>query len=109
MRIIDVWINCPSAEVADTIANALISKRLVACSNRYGEIVSRYHWKGKIEEAVEVPLLVKTRSSLFEQVKNETVRVHPYETPSVLCVEISAANQEYIDWIYEQTEPADPE
>lgn len=109
MRIIDVWINCPSAEVADTIADALISKRLVACANRYGEISSRYYWKGKIEEESEVPLLVKTRSSLFEQVKNETVRLHPYEIPSVLGMEISAANQEYIDWVYAETETSKTE
>lgn len=105
MRIVDVWINCPSADVADAIADALISKRLVACSNRYGEIASRYFWKGKIEEAIEVPLLVKTRLSLFEAVKEETIRLHPYETPSVLGVEISAGNQEYIDWVYAETEP----
>ena len=105
MRIIDVWINCPSADVADAIADALISKRLVASSNRYGEIASRYHWQGKIEQTTEIPLLVKTRSSLFEAVKDETIRLHPYETPSVLCVEIAAANQEYIDWVYAETEP----
>jgi len=107
MRIIGVWINCPSTDVADAIANALLSKRLVASSNRYREITNRYHWKGRIAEGVEVPLLVKTRSSLFEEVKNEAARLHPYETPSVLCVDISAANQEYIDWVYEETESKD--
>lgn len=102
--IIDIWINCPSEKVADTLAKELMAARLVACANRYPQIASRYFWKGEVEEAEEVPLLVKTRKELFEAVASTATKVHPYETPSILCTDVAAANQDYIDWIYQETE-----
>lgn len=101
--IIDVWINCPSTDVADTLAKELMDLRLVACANRYPMIASRYFWKGAIEEADEVPLLVKTRKELFEVVVISATKFHPYETPSILCIDVAAANQDYIDWVFEET------
>ena len=105
--IIDIWINCPSETDADRIAEALMDKRLVACANRYPRIRSRYFWKGEIASEDEVPLLLKTRTSLFEAVVATARASHPYETPSVLCIDVAAANQDYIDWIYAETRVPD--
>lgn len=101
--IIAIWINCPTAKDADRIAAALMAQRLVACANRYPPIASRYFWKGKIEQAEEIPLLVKTRPDLFDKVADQVRQLHPYETPSIVAQDIARANQEYIDWIYAET------
>lgn len=105
--IVDIWINCPSETDADRVAGALMARRLIACANRYPRIRSQYFWKGKIEYAEEVPLLLKTRRSLFDAVAAAARTVHPYETPSILCIDVAAANQDYVDWINEVTSAAD--
>ncbi|MEM9550541.1 MAG: divalent-cation tolerance protein CutA [Pseudomonadota bacterium] len=100
---IAITINCPSPEVAETIAAGLMDQRLVACANIYPAIQSRYFWKGKIETATEIPLLVKTRKALFPEVAEAVRALHPYETPSIVATDIVRANTDYIAWIDAET------
>ncbi|WP_161556156.1 divalent-cation tolerance protein CutA [Mangrovicoccus ximenensis] len=105
--IVEIWINCPSEDAADQLARGLMEQRLVACSNRYPRISSRYFWKGEVVEAEEVPLLVKTRKALFAEAAAAAAALHPYETPAILCLDVAAANQDYIDWIFAETKAPD--
>lgn len=107
MKVIEIWINCPSKDVATEIAEILIKHRLIASSNIYQNIASSYHWKGRIEKSNEVPLLVKTRSELFEHVVKCVNKIHPYETPSVMGIEIDLVNDEYRDWVFSETAKAE--
>jgi periplasmic divalent cation tolerance protein len=66
-ELIGVWVNCASEEEATMIAEEAVKRRLAACSNIHAPIVSSYHWKGLVENNREVPLLLKTRPSLFGQ------------------------------------------
>jgi periplasmic divalent cation tolerance protein len=100
---IAVWINCPDADVADAIAEALLGRRLAASANRYPPVASRYHWRGKVEAAEEVPLMVKTRAGLFEAVAAAARALHPYETPGIWAVPLAAATQDYAAWIVAET------
>ena len=104
MKLIDVWINCPDEEVAQKIADALISQRLAACSNIYAPISSRYHWKGDIEFASEVPLLVKSRGDLFDRLCEIVRSLHPDDTPSIVGVPIEYIDEDYARWLMEETE-----
>ncbi|MDW3223046.1 MAG: divalent-cation tolerance protein CutA [Paracoccaceae bacterium] len=103
MRIIDIWVNCPSIETADTISAALIESRLVACSNRYPAIQSAYFWNGKVEHEEEHPLLLKTRVALGDAVEEAVRALHPYEVPPIIRVNVDGANADYIAWVYELT------
>lgn len=103
MEIVEVWINCPTAAVADRIADALIEARLVACANRYPPIESRYRWQGRVETEAEVPLLLKTRATLGDAVEAAARALHPYETPSILRRRIDGANADYARWIHAET------
>ena len=101
--IIDIWVNCPTEECANRIADHLISERLAACSNLYPAISSRYHWKGRVENESEYPLLIKTRASLGDRVETAVRDLHPYETPSIIRVSIDQVNDDYSDWVYSET------
>jgi len=103
MTIIDVWINCPSGDVAHEISEALVAERLAACTNTFAEIQSAFHWKGRVERETEVPLLVKTRADLFAAVCERVTALHPYETPGIMALEISHVNRDYRDWVLEET------
>ncbi|HSH43713.1 MAG TPA: divalent-cation tolerance protein CutA [Arenicellales bacterium] len=103
MTLIDVWINCPDADVAHAISEALVAERLAACTNTFAPIQSAFHWKGRVERESEVPLLVKTRDELFDQLCERVRELHPYETPGIMALRIDRVNDDYHDWVLEET------
>ena len=103
MKLLDVWINCPDLKCAQSISQRLLEKRLVACSNIYPAVKSAYHWQGNIESEEEIPLLLKTRASLFEELCQEVEELHPYEVPSIVGVPIEYVNDAYRCWLEQET------
>lgn len=106
MNIIDVWINCPSHEVAHRISEALVAEHLAACTNTFAEIQSAFHWKGRVERETEVPLLVKTRNDLFDAVCDRVTALHPYETPGIMALDVQYVNSDYKEWVIAETSGA---
>ena len=103
MTVVNIWINCPNAEVAAQIAETLVEERLVACTNTFPKIRSAYHWLGKVERESEIPLLVKTRNDLFDKVCARVRKLHPYEVPGIIGIEATSVNPEYEQWVFEET------
>lgn len=101
--IIEVWVNCPDEETASTLADQIVGERLAACANIYPPISSRYRWKGKMEHAREIPLLFKTRHSLFKSLAERVAAIHPYETPSIIGQEVQRVHASYRAWIVDET------
>lgn len=85
------------------MANMLLEAKLAACVNIIPECASLYRWKGKIETGKEFPVIIKTRTDLYQQVENAIKQVHPYELPEIIAVPIIKGLSEYIVWILEQT------
>ncbi len=88
---------------ADAIVGSLLARRLVACSQRLGPMVSRYWWEGSIEQAEEWLVLLKTRSDLSSRVVDEVLDRHPYQTPEVVALPIVHGGVGYLDWIDQAT------
>ena len=105
MEAIIVMTSLPDQASAQRIAQALVEARLAACVNILAPCISTYHWRGKIETAQEVPLLIKTLQQHYSKVE-ETIRAcHPYELPEVVAVTISSGLPAYLDWIATDTSP----
>ncbi len=103
MNIIDIWVNCPSREVAEKIAAVLLQKRLIACANIFASIDSAYHWQGNMERDTEIPLLLKSKAVLFAEIAAEIQRMHPYEIPPITGVPVTQVNAAYKDWVISET------
>lgn len=97
-----VYVTAPDEATARSLARALLEKRLVACANLL-PVTSLYHWEGKLEEAAEVAMLLKTRRSLVPQVVEAVGKLHPYEVPCVVGFELGAGNPDYYTWIDAET------
>ena len=90
---------CDSREVALKIARALVDGQVAACVNIVGPIESVYRWKGKVENAQEFLLLIKTTAENFERLCEEIRKIHPYELPEVLQFSVETGLEAYLDWI----------
>jgi len=86
---------------AKKIANHLLEKHLIACANFF-PIESAYWWNGKIDCAHEIASILKTKSKNWEKVKAEVLRIHPYEVPCIMKIDVTA-NESYEAWIHSQT------
>tara|TARA_B100000700_G_C14954376_1_gene813245 strand:- start:1127 stop:1471 length:345 start_codon:yes stop_codon:yes gene_type:complete len=84
---------------AELLAKNLLENKLAACIN-FNEIVSLYLWQGKLTNASEVQLLIKTKNSELKKLIEKIKEVHSYKVPEVIFWRISA-NQSYGDWINE--------
>jgi periplasmic divalent cation tolerance protein len=101
MKIITLYVTHKNQEEADKVVNFLLEKRLIACAN-FSQINSVYRWKGEIERQTEVVSLLKTREGKFETVRDEILKIHPYEIPCILKLE-AEVNESYGKWILEET------
>ncbi len=98
-----VLVNTPPDHAA-RIARALVEARLAACVNVIPNVTSVYHWQGKIEEAAESTLLIKTRSELVDELTRAVKSIHPYSVPEVIALPLEAAgNPEYLSWLRIET------
>lgn len=105
MRLIEIRINCPDREIAGLIGERLVAARLAACANIGSQVDSIYRWAGEVRRAAEVPLVVRTRATLFGAVAAEAAALHPWQVPSITAVEIAEAAPSYRDWMVAQTQP----
>lgn len=94
-----VFCTISSSDAADSFARTLVNEELVACVNIVPAITSVYRWQGAIESAEEILLIMKTRDSLFEALRNRIVELHPYEVPEVIAIPIAAGHPPYMEWI----------
>jgi periplasmic divalent cation tolerance protein len=100
-----VLVTCSSAEEAARIANTLVEERLAACVNISSPIRSVYRWQGKVCDAAEVLLVIKTTRELFDRVRRAVERLHSYQVPEVICLPIIDGAPNYLNWIGVSVKP----
>ena len=93
----------PDLAAARALARVLVEARLAACVSVGAPVESLYHWRGKIETATEVPLVVKTRSDRYVDVEAAIRAHHPYELPEILAVASLHGFAPYVEWIVAET------
>ncbi len=99
---ITIHVTTASPEEAEAIADALVAEGLAACV-QIMPIRSRYVWKGAVERADELLLLIKTRAALFEAVRTRVRALHSYETPEIVAQAIVDGDPDYLAWIAAST------
>ena len=97
-----VYVTAPQDEAVD-LAKTLVEEKLVACVNIVPGLRSIYWWQGKVEDEPEVLCIMKTRSNLFESLRDRVRELHSYEVEEIIALPILAGNLPYLDWIKENT------
>jgi periplasmic divalent cation tolerance protein len=100
MAFIVVYVTYPSRKEAHRITDALLEKRLIACANIF-PAESKYRWKGKLEERLEIVSVMKAPAANWARIKAQILRLHPYEVPDITRMS-AQANPGYERWIREE-------
>lgn len=98
-----IWIYtvCKDEVEAKSIWKNLLERKLIACYNLF-PIQSSYWWKWNLENDNEVVLLSKTRKENWNFLNIEIEKLHSYELPCVMKIDLDA-NEKYENWINEET------
>ena len=96
-----VFVTTGSVAEAKQIAEVLVDQQLVACVNIVPEILSIYYWQGKVEKNTEAKMIIKTKSSLLNQLTQTVKNMHSYDVCEVIAVPIISGNSDYLKWIDE--------
>src|SRR5579859_1065734 len=95
-----VMVTCGSRAEARKIARAVVEARLAACANVMGgPVQSIYRWKGRVETAKEVLILLKSTRKRFAALEREIRRLHSYDTPEIIALPIVGGSRAYLQWI----------
>jgi periplasmic divalent cation tolerance protein len=93
-------------EAAGVLARRLVEGGLAACVQML-PMDSVYAWKGSLVEEPEILLLVKIVASRYAEVEAEIAAGHPYDTPEIVMLPLSAGLPTYLDWVAEQAGGSD--
>ena len=88
-----------SGENARDLASALVREKLAACVNRIPGVESTYTWEGRVERDTEDLLIVKTRTDLFDRLKQRVQELHGYDVPEIVGVPIAEGSESYLEWM----------
>ena len=88
-----------SREEAERIARSLVDDRLAACVNLIPGLASIYRWEGKVENADETLLVIKTTAANLDSVASAISQLHSYEVPEFLVLTPEAASKPYREWL----------
>jgi len=103
-----VLVTASSADEAGRIGQAVVHERLAACANLVPSIASTYWWQGKVEQAGEALLILKTREDLLEALQDRVRVLHSYSVPEVIALPLVGGHPDYLRWIDESVRAPEP-
>ena len=94
-----IGLNRRSSAASSNSSRSLVERRLAACVNILAGARSIYRWKEKIEDAPEFMLVIKSRRDLFGTLCAEIEKLHSYESPEVIALQIVDGSENYLGWL----------
>ncbi len=104
-EILIVFTNCPDEPTAQRIARALVEQRLAACVNQLAPVSSIYRWQGAVEQATEVPLMIKCTRERYPLLEQAIRELHPYSVPEIVALPVAVGHAPYLRWVDDETQP----
>ena len=94
-----VYVTATSKSEAITLGQSAVESRNAACANVLGESTSIFRWEGEIQTNSETILILKTTSDKLASLIDKLKKIHSYECPCVLAINIKKGNPDFLDWI----------
>jgi len=94
-----VLVTAKDKKEAQKISSGLIKAKLAACVNIIDKVDSVFFWAGKIDQAKESLLVIKSRKEKLSQIIKLVKSLHSYEVPEIIAIPIIAGDKLYLRWI----------
>ena len=98
-----VYVTFPDEAEAMRLARDCVDRKLAASTNLFPAVHSIYRWKGRIEEARECILILKTHPDSTAALRAFIAERHSYEVPCILDWRVEGAHSPYADWLRAET------
>lgn len=98
-----VFTSLPDEPAAQQLARHLVDSRLAACVSVHAPCASTYRWRGAVERAAEVPLVIKTTVRRYPELEAALRARHPYELPEIVAVPLARGLPAYLEWVAAET------
>jgi len=99
MAAIVVYCTASSMQEARKLTDLIVSEKLAACVTMVPSVHSTYWWKGNVERAEEVLLIIKTAPHKFERLAKRIKQIHSYSVPEILALPVAKGNPAYLKWL----------
>jgi periplasmic divalent cation tolerance protein len=96
-----VLTTCGNDDDARALARALVERRVAACVNAVGNVVSTYRWEGEVQQDQETLLIIKTTAARLAAVEQTIRELSKYELPELIALPVEAGGADYLSWIRE--------
>ena len=94
-----VLVTAKDKKEAQQIATGLIKAKLAACVNIVDKVDSIFFWAGKIDQAKEFLLLIKSKKDKLPKIIKLVRSLHSYKVPEIIALPIIAGDKPYLRWI----------
>ncbi|MDD5130910.1 MAG: divalent-cation tolerance protein CutA [Candidatus Omnitrophica bacterium] len=94
-----ILVTAKDKKEARKISTGLIKAKLAACVNIVEKIDSVFFWAGKIDQARESLLVIKSKKEKLPKIIKLVRSLHSYEVPEIIAIPIIAADKPYLRWI----------
>jgi len=91
---------------AERVVRVLVEERLAACGQMLPGARSLYRWEGKVADAREVVVILKTRKQDWPALMSRLHELHPYDTPECVAVRLASGAPRYMAWLESALDPA---
>jgi periplasmic divalent cation tolerance protein len=94
-----VLVTAKNKKEAQKISASLIKAKLAACVNIVDKVSSIFFWAGKIDQAKESLLLIKSKKDKLPKIIKLVRSLHSYKVPEIIALPIIAGDKPYLRWI----------
>ncbi len=91
-----------SDATVQALIDGVLAAKLAACVQVF-PIQSHYVWKGERCQETEQLLMMKAKSADFADLAALIKRLHDYETPEILRMDVADGDPAYLGWIRQIT------
>jgi periplasmic divalent cation tolerance protein len=102
-QMVVVFVTAKDVGEAQKISQRLLEEKLAACVNIVKDVQSFFWWDGKIDQAQEALLVIKSKRALFPKIIKAVKAAHSYSVPEIIALPIIDGSKDYLQWIKETT------
>lgn len=103
MPVMFVYVTAADTDEAKSLGRRLVEEQLAACANILPGATSIFRWQGKVEEAAEAILILKTTEQKLERLIERAKSLHSYDCPCIEALPVVEGNRDFLEWVVRET------